>query len=161
MGGVRTDLSGRTTLQGLYAAGEVASTGVHGANRLASNSLLEALVFGGRAATAMKEEKGTGASPKSVPAPSAISAIVNQQIRDITWRHAGIVRNGEGLKDGLKLLGSLPEDSNLLTVARIIHESALAREESRGAHYREDFPTAAEARLHSYVHKERGLKLGL
>jgi L-aspartate oxidase len=150
MGGVRTDLEGRTSLRGLYAAGEVASTGVHGANRLASNSLLEALVFGGRAAGAMRKEEGHG--PHDVP-PSqplvAASGPVN--IRDITWRYAGIVRNAEGLKAGLKLLKALDQESNLLTVARIIHECALAREESRGAHYRGDFPDRSSSSWHSSI----------
>src|SRR5215831_765298 len=134
MGGVLTDLAGRTTLGGLYAAGEVASTGVHGANRLASNSLLEALVFGGRAAATMKEEKETSPLTGSSRS-SGISTTVNPEIRDITWRYAGIVRNAEGLQNGLKLLAHIQENSNLLTVARLIHECALAREESRGAHF--------------------------
>jgi len=160
MGGVRTDLNGRSGMRGLYAAGEVASTGVHGANRLASNSLLEALVFGGRAAATMKEEKETSPLTGSSRS-SGISTTVNPEIRDITWRYAGIVRNAEGLKDGLKLLRRLQENSNLLTVASLIHECALAREESLGAHFREDFPNAAEAKVHSYIQKVRGLKLGL
>jgi len=158
MGGVRTDLSGRASMRGLYAAGEVASTAVHGANRLASNSLLEALVFGGRAAATMKEEKEV--SPLTETGPSSgKSATVNAEIRNITWRYAGIVRNAEGLQNGLKLLGRIQENSNLLTVARLIHECALARQESRGAHYREDFPNSGEARVHSTVQKSRGLKL--
>jgi L-aspartate oxidase len=150
MGGVRTDLHGRASLRGFYAAGEVASTGVHGANRLASNSLLEALVFGGRAAIAMKEEGLIRPSSLSREERAhSISINHQREIRDITWRHAGIVRNADGLKTGLKLLKEIREDSNLLTVARIIHECALAREESRGAHYREDFPAASETKRHS------------
>jgi len=151
MGGVRTDSHGRSTLNGLYAAGEVASTGVHGANRLASNSLLEALVFGGKAAAAMREE--TDVQQKAAPVASALSTTPSQQIRDITWRHAGIVRNAEGLKAGLQLLDAIPEESNLRTVARIIHECALVREESRGAHFREDFPATASTGVHSSVRK--------
>jgi L-aspartate oxidase len=157
MGGVRADLSGRTGLSGLYAAGEVASTGVHGANRLASNSLLEALVFGRRTAVAMTQEIHPTA--QSAKPSSAVSATLNQEIRYITWRHAGIVRNAEGLNTGLELLDHVQEDSNLLTVARIIHKCALAREESRGAHYREDFPALAESRLHSYIRKGREVRL--
>ena len=151
MGGVRTDSQGRSTLRGLYAAGEVASTGVHGANRLASNSLLEALVFGGKAAAAMREE--TDVQQKAAPVASALSPTPSQQIRDITWRHAGIVRNAEGLKAGLQFLDAIPEESNLRTVARIIHECALVREESRGAHFREDFPATASTGVHSSVRK--------
>jgi L-aspartate oxidase len=159
MGGVRTDLKGSTSLDGLYAAGEVASTGVHGANRLASNSLLEALVFGRRAAAAMQAETQVSpASPVSKPS-SAASRSVNQEIRAITWRHAGIVRNAEELKTGLRLLSRIEDESSLLTVARIIIQSALAREESRGAHYREDFPLPADTSVHSYIQIGRELTL--
>jgi L-aspartate oxidase len=158
MGGVYTDLYGRSSLKGLYAAGEVASSGVHGANRLASNSLLEALVFGARAADAMREEtldKPPHSSSRSELAGSSTSAAADR-IREITWRYAGIVRNASELKTGLNLLQSIPENvgnRNLLAVARIIHEGALNREESRGAHFREDFPDRAAAALHSYITK--------
>jgi L-aspartate oxidase len=158
MGGIRTDLSGRTNLKALYAAGEVASTGVHGANRLASNSLLEALVFGRRAAAAMREESGIKvhqAQPRELHSLTSIGLLEN--IRDITWRYAGIVRHAEGLKTGLKLLSGVSEESNLLTVARLIHECALARKESRGGHYREDFPATAETSFHSYCRKGQQL----
>ena len=153
MGGVRTDIKGRSSLKGLYAAGEVASTGVHGANRLASNSLLEALVFGARTAAAMVEEREDGTAKNGSGNTAPISNTANPAIRDITWRHAGIVRNADALNAGLKMLSEFKEESNLLTVARIIHESALAREESRGAHYREDFPALGEKKFHSYVKK--------
>jgi L-aspartate oxidase len=152
MGGVRTDLEGRASLRGLYAAGEVASTGVHGANRLASNSLLEALVFGGRAAGAMREERASGSHDGTHP-QRLVATNTPQDIRDITWRYAGIVRNADGLRTGLKLLNEIQQESNLLTVARIIHEGALAREESRGGHYREDFPARSSSALHSIVKK--------
>jgi L-aspartate oxidase len=158
MGGVRTDLHGRTNLRGLYAAGEVASTGVHGANRLASNSLLEALVFGGRTATAMREEEKLRRPRFDADAPAASSASF-QRIRDITWRHAGIVRSASGLKTGAELLAAIPEDSNLLTVARMIHQCALTREESRGAHYRDDFPSRYTNNLHSYISKTTSPRL--
>jgi L-aspartate oxidase len=166
MGGVSTDLNGRTTLPGLYAAGEVASTGVHGANRLASNSLLEALVFGGRTASAMCAD---GLVPpvmysksENPPPRDRGSATSIEQLRDITWRHAGIVRNAGGLRTGLDLLSRIPEDfanRNLLTVARVVHTSALAREESRGAHYRDDFPNLAPSALHSYISKDEPVVL--
>lgn len=162
MGGVSTDLNGHTTLRGVYAAGEVASAGVHGANRLASNSLLEALVFGGRTATAMREDELRPAPHSSQDiAPSTIATSPGP-IRDITWRHAGIVRNAAGLKAGLDLLRYIPENlsnRNLLTVARMIHSSGLAREESRGAHYRDDFPTPAPTKLHSYIRKDQQVLL--
>jgi L-aspartate oxidase len=152
MGGIRTDLEGRASLRGLYAAGEVASTGVHGANRLASNSLLEALVFGGRAARAMREERAS-ASHRGASSQRPAGTNTAHDIRDIIWRYAGIVRNAEGLKTGLRLLDEIQRESNLLTVARIIHQGALAREESRGAHYREDFPARSSVSRHSYVKK--------
>jgi L-aspartate oxidase len=159
MGGVCSDLNGRSSLRGLYAAGEVASTGVHGANRLASNSLLEALVFGARAATAMKEEAETVRAVASVGGVTSQPPKDGDRIRDITWRHAGIVRNADQLKAGLKSLSGIAQKSNLLTVARLIHECALAREESRGAHFREDFPSRYPDKLHSYVKKGQRVRL--
>jgi L-aspartate oxidase len=167
MGGVYTDLYARTSLGGLYAAGEVASSGVHGANRLASNSLLEALVFGGRAARAMRTDDVSKLSNSSarleIPqASGSRSERSVEEIRDITWHHAGIVRNAKELKTGLNMLKSIPEDlsnRNLLSVARIIHKSALAREESRGGHFRDDFPERAPTAFHSYVTGDDEIKL--
>jgi L-aspartate oxidase len=159
MGGVCTDLNGRSSLRGLYTAGEVASTGVHGANRLASNSLLEALVFGGRAATAMKEETEARRAVPPVSQVTLKAPTGGDRIRDITWRYAGIVRNADTLKAGLKSLSGITQESNLLTVARMIHECALAREESRGAHFREDFPSRYPDKLHSYIKKGQPVRL--
>jgi L-aspartate oxidase len=172
MGGIVTDLDGRTNLAGLYAAGEVASTGVHGANRLASNSLLEALVFGGRAAGVMSQDAMTvknDAAPKAeplIPAPSHISSeAMRGQIRDAAWRWAGLVRNADGLKKGLEFLNKAAPahddvmTQNMVAVARIILESALARQESRGAHYREDFPLMSARKVHSYIHKGAAVQL--
>lgn len=165
MGGVRTDLSGRTTLPGLYAAGEVACTGVHGANRLASNSLLEGLVFGARAAEAMLEE-GTSANPESTKTPKENVAAkpnpdatqLRERLRNDMWAFAGLLRDRAGLAamqselDAMQLqlpTGATRENvelRNLHTVAELITAAALAREESRGAHARTDFPEHASGR---------------
>jgi L-aspartate oxidase len=164
MGGVRTDLDGRTSLPGLYAAGEVAATGVHGANRLASNSLLEGLVFGARAAQAMAAEcapsstsknhhpngKTTKGEDKVVASPEAEKFIA--EVQKIMWQNIGIVREGKKLRETVPLLESMSADlpaansrrcyeaKNILDTAILISRSALARLESRGAHYRMDYP---------------------
>jgi L-aspartate oxidase len=189
MGGVATDLLGATSVKGLYAAGEVATTGVHGANRLASNSLLEGLVFGTRAAAAMIGQSGEFKLPltRKNPRPRAPSATpgVNvaiseakpvqqspheafNEVRSLLWHKVGIIRNGNDLCYALKRLNSLLPTSpaapsrqffevcNILEVGRIITECALAREESRGAHYRSDFPLKDESTpaMHSFALKE-------
>ncbi len=133
MGGVVTDLDGRSDVPGLYAAGECACTGVHGANRLASNSLLECLVFGERAALASAEEPEpprSGQLTRSAPEPWSEEP-VTPELRGRMWRDAGLIRDAAGLE---RLRGS----SSLLP--RLIAESALARTESRGGHFRADFP---------------------
>jgi L-aspartate oxidase len=147
MGGVATDLSGRTSLPGLWACGEVASTGLHGANRLASNSLLEAAVMGHRVASSISS---TGAAPLGtggrVPddafdRASRYYEADTYAVRQIAWRYAGVARDEQGLTDALSQLGALggpPSDSS--TVAALIATSALERTESRGAHFRSDYP---------------------
>ena len=167
MGGVETDVHGRTSLPGLFAAGEVACTGVHGANRLASNSLLEGLVFGARAAEAMLGEASRAASPAGPAAePGVIQAApeLRTTLQAEMWRDAGLLRDGEGLQRALACIASLrergragtasmvqtraaAETRNLLDIAELIACSALAREESRGAHYRNDFPARDDARF--------------
>jgi L-aspartate oxidase len=205
MGGVKTDLSGRTTLPGLYAAGETAGTGVHGANRLASNSLLEGLVFGARCGAAMSDEvgpkkKGASASKAGNPATKVTKANAHRenhahgnpghakhsnhaapqqeittehsgpfdQIRNILWREVGIIRNGRDLNRALEQLCALevkrPEKlgraacelHNVWTLAQLITRCALAREESRGSHYRSDFPFPDEEKFlkHSVISKD-------
>ncbi len=168
MGGVRTDVNGRTSLPRLYAAGEVACTGVHGANRLASNSLLEGLVFGARAAAAMREETTspageTGATRRFAASPTADETAVLKESRQKMWQNAGLLRDAAGLsamQQELERLRREPAASrasleleNLHAVAELIVMSALAREESRGAHYRNDFPGRDDARFarHSIV----------
>ncbi len=161
MGGVRTDLYGRTTLPGLYAAGEVACTGVHGANRLASNSLLEGLVFGARAAETVVHEGMHEDVPKPMfeqrivaeePKTSSDASAMRERLRGLMWLHAGLLRDERGLlamQSALDAMRSeLPaattrdaaELGNLHTIAELITASALARKESRGAHARTDFP---------------------
>jgi L-aspartate oxidase len=134
MGGVVTDLDGRTEVPGLFAAGECACTGVHGANRLASNSLLECLVFGRRAALAALAEPATGVRPGSDPGWD--TEPVTPELRTELWRECGLIRDAAGLE-------RLAHAPNLL--ARLIAASALAREESRGGHFRADFPVEDEA----------------
>ena len=172
MGGVRTDHWGQTSLPRLYAAGEVACTGVHGANRLASNSLLEGVVFGARAAEAMQDETALPASVAAVSPPWAEesgsevppSALL-PELQRAMWEKAGLLRDAEGLlslrEDLERLSEQLPnpvdrsglEIHNLVTVGSLITESALAREESRGAHFRNDFPVRDDGRFarHSVV----------
>ena len=151
MGGVASDLDGRTTLPGLFAAGEAACTGVHGANRLASNSLLEGLVFGARAGAAMLQET-TPPSGGAPPPPYVVAGMTEAELRSLTWRHAGLLRCAEGLQEVLARLDQTNLESrppatraeselrNLHCVAGLIARCALAREESRGAHRRRDFP---------------------
>lgn len=174
MGGVQTDLFGRTSLAGLYAAGEAAATGVHGANRLASNSLLEGLVFGARAGKAMRD-----AAPGKAAAPAANSAAGNasaddhallQKVRNLIWKDVGIIRDAAHLKrvlqelDGMNLhrpAATAPraahELHNVWLLGRLMARCALAREESRGSHYRADFPYRDDDRFarHSHIAGDR------
>jgi L-aspartate oxidase len=173
MGGVATDLQGRSTLAGLYAAGECAGTGVHGANRLASNSLLEGLVFGARAAEAMAEEAGPPLlSRERLPEPlqpASAPDSLRDEIRRRAWACLGLERDGPGLRDLLAFLeGSHGETAgpptdraaaeirNLLDVARVMARSAIFREESRGAHFRTDFPAPRDARFRGHTWLDAG-----
>jgi L-aspartate oxidase len=131
MGGVVTDLHGATEVAGLYAAGECANTGVHGANRLASNSMLECLVFGRRAALAALNEPSSDASEFVAPSHEVPEAPVTPELREAMWEDAGLIRT----PDGLERLTTVPH-----LLASLIARSALAREESRGGHFRADFP---------------------
>jgi L-aspartate oxidase len=160
MGGVRTDLDGRTSVPRLYAAGEAACTSVHGANRLASNSLLEGVVFGARAARAMLNERSQPALPRfHVPEENAAGPPIGPlEVQTLAWRHCGIVRDAAGLAEACRQLQSTaptPDARNPHVVALLIARCALAREESRGAHYRTDFPAKRdEFAVHSVVSKD-------
>ena len=152
MGGVAVDARGRTSIPGLYAVGETAATGLHGANRLASNSLLEGLVFGSRIAEEARESapRGTGGAP-SVPTsalsvgsddPAAVAAL-----RGTMWDLVGVSRSAEGLAEAAAAIARLepklatgPVGRNLRTVAAIVANAAAARTESRGGHFRADYP---------------------
>jgi len=129
MGGVVSDLNGATNIAGLYVIGESACSGLHGANRLASNSLSECMVFGARAARAAL---GEPASEAGNPPPAGALELPSPATREAMWRHAGLIRNREGLE-------ALLDDPYPL--AALVARCALAREESRGAHWRSDFPT--------------------
>jgi L-aspartate oxidase len=194
MGGVKTDLCGRTSLPGLYAAGETADTGVHGANRLASNSLLEGLVFGARSGQAMMKDApvskrqavGLPGSPAPKPgnsagaANSAAKAAVNakpspaafDKIRDVMWRQVGIMRDGKELAGALTQLQAIElpksekpgrteyEVRNLHSLAVLMARSALAREESRGSHYRADFPYRDDEKFDKHSIVQKGKDVG-
>jgi L-aspartate oxidase len=181
MGGIRTDLSGRTSLPGLYAAGEAACTGVHGANRLASNSLLEGLVFGARAAQSMLAD---GLPLIAADAPAAASKPLTTEdearveeliagLQSAMWAYAGLLREESTLREGLReqrvcadglaqLAGQgkgsrrLAEALAMCRVAHAILQSALARTESRGAHFRNDYPKRDDEcfRKHSVLKRD-------
>jgi L-aspartate oxidase len=159
MGGVRTDLDGKTNVPGLYAAGEAAATGVHGANRLASNSLLEGLVYGARAGKAMREEAKPVTRPRAQPKAAYSNGPVDTgveeligQIQVLLENDVGIVRTRLGMQRAIKSLEEMApklahpktrrahEASNLHLAGLLVARSAMAREESRGAHYRMDYP---------------------
>lgn len=159
MGGVKTNLNAETNIKGLYACGEVACTGVHGANRLASNSLLESLVFGVRAANSAIKDIDIEI-PKSILSlkykkNELISSKVDFNafkiaIQDLMWEKVGIIRNKEQLEEAISFLNQYEdvnsnnrnsfEVQNMLDISKLIAESALIRQESRGAHYRSDYP---------------------
>jgi L-aspartate oxidase len=154
MGGIVTDLSGRSSLPRLYACGEVSCTGVHGANRLASNSLLEGLVFAERVARNMVDIEALERLPSAVSwtVPPLLdrgaAQVAADDIRRVMWDNAGIDRTAKGLRACLVMLNQIAErlpvgateEENMIQTARIITEAALLRKESRGGHYRSDFP---------------------
>jgi L-aspartate oxidase len=180
MGGVRTDLRGRSTIAGLYAAGEVACTGVHGANRLASNSLLEGLVFGARAGSAAFEDCAqTNATTTERAAHDDETAradvdaryfgagalALRKRVRRVMWERVGILRARAPLVRALAEFteiarARLPTPArNFLTVATLIARAALWREESRGAHFRLDFPARDDARWRVHSIAQQGAEI--
>ncbi len=161
MGGVETDLWGRTTLSGLFAAGEVACTGVHGANRLASNSLLEGLVFGARTAQAMLEPLGAADPGPDPPMPAATGGRLPDEahVRGLMWNSVGLWREEGLLRTAVEALDEWYEAvgadrgrvAALVTVGRLMARAALRREESRGAHARADFPRRDDVKFRIHL----------
>jgi L-aspartate oxidase len=189
MGGVETDIDGRTTLSGLFAAGEVACTGVHGANRLASNSLLEGLVFGARAGAAMRAgsarlrartlparfgeaPRRSGSRDVHATRGGAAGPTV-EEVQGLLWRHVGLFRERAGLveavsvlepawraddaalRDGVTYDSEAWRRTSILTVGFLITRAALRREESRGGHYRTDFPARDDIHWNRRVSETR------
>jgi L-aspartate oxidase len=172
MGGIAVDAEGRTSVPGLWAAGEVAASGLHGANRLASNSLLEGLVFGPRAGESIsralpnlqhvsgnKVAKTVQFEGLTIP-NGALPAEAELRIRTILWERVGVVRDESGLQSAVKELDAMEEElagtvsphaRNLLLCGRLIARAALQRRESLGSHFRSDFPETAGTPRHSIL----------
>jgi L-aspartate oxidase len=176
-GGVDTDVDGRTSIPGLFAAGEVACTGVHGANRLASNSLLEGLVFGARAGAAMQLPAAAARIRSTIAGPSdadgaeaagahAAPVAPSTDVPAVMWEGAGLVRDAEGLRRTVAIVGDASrrlepalsgsstraawEQASVALAGWLVARAALRREESRGGHRRADFPARDD--LHWQVH---------
>ena len=171
MGGIRTDLHGRSSVPGLYAAGEVSCTGVHGANRLASNSLLEGLVFGARAGEAAAEDSSGFKVPSSELSRveletrnsklGTVSTAVKKRVKRVMWERVGILRDKVSLQRAISEFEQIERSNlgtssrNFVTLALLVARAALWREESRGGHFRSDFPDQREEfRVHS-IQKQR------
>ena len=179
MGGVRTDVWGRTSIPGLFAVGEVACTGVHGANRLASNSLLESLVFAWRCAHLITGDEVLNGIEQTWPAwtddddtvrileqdsPQGSVAVDRPTLQKMMWHAVGIERTGMTLQNAAATLAGwcstgddvdALETANLLAIARVMVAGALERRESRGAHYRDDYPETSSGMAHSLVYARR------
>ena len=170
MGGVRTDLHARSSVPGLFAAGEAACTGVHGANRLASNSLLEGVVFGARAGRAMSEHRGAPA-PGATFGEEQFPLLSREELQSIAWEGCGIIRHRAGLESVLARIDGAGLESiaqptrkdyerrNMATAIRLVAKAALEREESRGGHYRTDFPHKVDPPRHSSLRRGQPTRL--
>jgi L-aspartate oxidase len=155
MGGIAVDARGRSSIDGLWAGGEVSSTGAHGANRLASNSLLEAVVYAARIAEdiAGRAIPSPARLPEALVAPCnpAIDVVVEKRLRTLMSSHVGVIRDSDGLAEAVRSLAALERDAtstmlrNMATTALMVATSAFARNESRGAHFRSDYPTEVPA----------------
>ena len=154
MGGIAVDANGRSSLQGLWAGGEVSCTGAHGANRLASNSLLEAVVYAARIAEDIDGQTFATSVPPSepsIPRNCAMPPLVEANLRTMMTSHVGVIREGGGLADAVRTFAAIERDTgnialrNMATTALLVAASALARHESRGAHYRSDYPAESAA----------------
>ncbi|MGI8787975.1 MAG: L-aspartate oxidase [Pyrinomonadaceae bacterium] len=175
MGGVRTDLHGRSTLHGLYAAGEVTCTGVHGANRLASNSLLEGLVFGARAgAVAVADndelrvanyESENQKSKIKNQKSDGIATAVRKRVKRVMWERVGILRDANSLRRALREFEQISQSNlgissrNFVTLAELIAKAALWREESRGGHFRTDFPERSDEKWQVHSIQKRSAEI--
>jgi L-aspartate oxidase len=184
IGGVTVDTRGQTTIPALWAAGEVSSSGLHGANRLASNSLLEGLVYGAHAgaaasAAAVKHDGGYHVYPLEnavvVPPAEPLDLVdIRNSLKSLMWRNCGVRRDGEGLSEALETVDGWRryvlarqfddlegwELQNMLTLARVIIQAALLREESRGVHLRTDFPALDDAEWNKHLWFERSEAAG-
>jgi L-aspartate oxidase len=158
MGGIASDARGRSSLPGLWVVGECAATGLHGANRLASNSLLEGLVFGARVAEDVRGMLARGPARGTPPAPPRFaSPPAPHVLRNAMTRFVGLERDADGLRSALATIARLerasdePALQNMIAAAKLVSAAALARTESRGAHWRTDYPQSAAAVQRTFI----------
>jgi len=158
MGGIASDVQGRSSLPGLWVVGECASTGLHGANRLASNSLLEGLIFGARVADDVRGQLTAGAMRGLPPAPQRFASPAPPHVlREAMSRDVALERNAEGLRAALGVIGRLetitnePALLNMAAAAKLVAAAALTRQESRGGHWRSDYPETRETGVRTFM----------